>query len=70
MLCDRDLVKDVLIKDFSYFESNDFRVNEKHDVLFAVSPFYTDGAAWKRHRNLFQSMFTSSKVIYLAQYGK
>lgn len=62
LLRDKELIKDVLIKDFTSFEANDFFVNEKYDSLLAVNPFFASGSTWKRYRNLMQPLFSSAKV--------
>lgn len=62
LLIDRDLIKDVLIKNFSSFEANEFVINEKHDALLTANPFFIKGAAWKRQRSLMQPLFSLSKV--------
>jgi len=65
LLRDKELIKDVLIKDFSSFEANDFNVNEKYDALLAVNPFFAVGPVWKRYRNLIQPLFSPSKIKIL-----
>lgn len=65
LLRDPDLVKDVLIKDFSSFEENDFPINKDRDKLLATNPFFTTGAAWKRNRALMLPPFAPNKVVFI-----
>lgn len=48
MVRDLDLIKNILIKDFSSFQDNDMDVT--HDELFAKNPFILKGNAWKAAR--------------------
>lgn len=59
---DPQLILDILIKDYAYFNKNDFHVNEKLDPLLTKNPFFTIGESWKRGRSVLLQMFTISKV--------
>lgn len=48
MVRDLDLVKDMLIKDFSSFHANDMDFN--NDEILAKNPFMLSGEEWKASR--------------------
>lgn len=60
---DPDLVKDILIKDFSHFQANDVEVSDK-DVAINKHPFVLSGEAWKVARTQLLQCFTSAKVNF------
>lgn len=59
---DPELIKNILIKDYSHFSKNDFHIDEKLDPLLTKNPFFTTGESWKRGRSILLQMFTISKV--------
>ncbi|XP_059617375.1 cytochrome P450 6j1-like [Phlebotomus argentipes] len=59
---DLDLVKDVIVGDFSSFHDNDFTVNPKLDPLLSINPFFASGEDWKNLRAQISPIFTFSKV--------
>ncbi|GAB0095646.1 Cytochrome P450 [Sergentomyia squamirostris] len=63
MLRDMELVKDVLIKDFTSFLSNDVATNYDSNDLLSGNPFLqTDQQKWKLSRAIMSPMFTSNKM--------
>lgn len=63
MVRDLDLIKNILIKDFSSFQDNDMDVT--HDELFAKNPFILKGNAWKAARACLSPLFTLNKCKQL-----
>lgn len=47
ILCDPDLIKDILITNFNHFRNNEFQVSKKHDPLSAISPFFSKDEEWQ-----------------------
>lgn len=62
MIRDPQLIKNVLIKDFKYFQNNDFHVDQEVDKIFGRNPFALAGAEWKAKRAQLTVCFTSGKV--------
>lgn len=62
VVCDADLVKDILSKDFDCFEANDATVSKKYDPLMAANPFFLMRDEWKEARKTIVPAFTISKV--------
>ncbi|GLV31944.1 Cytochrome P450 6a19 [Carabus blaptoides fortunei] len=62
VLRDLDLIKSVLVKEFSSFHDNDLEIDAKVDPLFANNPFVLRGQKWKEVRNLVTTGITNSKV--------
>lgn len=62
LLCDADLIKDVLCKDFMYFKRNDVNVSKKYDPLLSRNPSVNFGKVWKESRKTILPAFTSNKV--------
>lgn len=67
MLRDSELIKNVLIRDFNYFEKVNMHMVEKYDPLLAINPFFNIGEKWKRGRNILVSIFSTAKVRWLGQ---
>lgn len=63
MVRDLDLIKNILIKDFASFESND--VDVTHDELFTSNPFFLMGTDWKVARATLSPLFTLSRCKQL-----
>lgn len=61
---DPDLIKDIIIKDHSSFQKNDFHIDEKNDPLLSTNPFFSQGDPWKRGRVTLIPLFTASKVRF------
>lgn len=64
LVLDLEFVKQVLIKDFNYFQDRGVYYNEKDDPLSAHL-IALDGHKWKTMRTAFTSTLTSSKMKYL-----
>ncbi|XP_059617655.1 uncharacterized protein LOC132262400 [Phlebotomus argentipes] len=59
---DLDVVKDVIVGDFSSFHDNDFALDPKLDPLSVINPFFAAGESWKELRAQVSPIFTFSKV--------
>uniref|UniRef100_A0A182LTA8 Cytochrome P450 n=1 Tax=Anopheles culicifacies TaxID=139723 RepID=A0A182LTA8_9DIPT len=59
---DLELVREVLTSSFSYFNQNDFQIDEKIDPLLAYNPFVQAGERWKERRNQMTSVFTMNRI--------
>lgn len=59
MVRDLDLIKDILIKDYTSFEVND--VDGTHDELFKKNPFFLRGSEWKAARATLSPLFTLNR---------
>lgn len=62
VLRDADLIKDVLMKDFSSFQNNDFILSERFDPLLATNPFFSTDEVWKMSRKTILPAFSPNKV--------
>ncbi|GAB0097768.1 Cytochrome P450 [Sergentomyia squamirostris] len=63
MVRDVELVKNVLIKDFTSFLSNDVTTNDDPNDLLSGNPFIqTDEQKWKLSRAIMSPMFTTNKM--------
>ncbi|XP_067006558.2 cytochrome P450 6k1 [Anabrus simplex] len=62
LLRDPEIIKSVLVRDFSSFHDNSFVVNEKLDPLAAKNPFFLKGDKWKAVRSLLTPAFTAAKI--------
>ncbi|KAK9308048.1 hypothetical protein QLX08_001781 [Tetragonisca angustula] len=61
VLCDLDLIKDVLIKNFSTFDDRGFSIPEKTDPL-GSNLFNVDATRWRPLRTRLSPVFTSGKL--------
>ncbi|XP_076478613.1 putative cytochrome P450 6a13 [Bombus vancouverensis nearcticus] len=61
ILCDLDLIKDVLIKDFSTFDNRGLNVLERTDAL-ATNLFNVEARRWRPLRTKLSPVFTSGKL--------
>ncbi|XP_069687375.1 cytochrome P450 9e2-like [Periplaneta americana] len=62
LLRDPELIKTVMIKDFSNFQDNDIHVNVETDPLLGRNPFLLPGEIWKDQRARLTPGFTSVKL--------
>lgn len=62
LLRDPELVKTVIVKEFSSFQDNDFHSNVDVDPLFGRNPFVLRGDLWKEVRSKLTPGFTSGKL--------
>lgn len=60
LIRDPELVKDILIKDFSSFHKNSVHIQEND--MFSKNPFAMFGDSWKTTRSLQIQCFTPAKV--------
>lgn len=61
MVRDPQLIKTILISDFSSFHDNDFYIDEKVDPITAKNPFFARGSKWKTIRGQIIPSFTTAK---------
>ncbi|XP_065352450.1 cytochrome P450 9e2-like [Cloeon dipterum] len=59
---DPELIKHVLVKDFSSFHDNDVHINEKVDPMLAYNIFSIHGPKWKFLRQRLAPAFTTGKI--------
>lgn len=65
LIRDPEIIKDVLIKDFHYFEKNDAHIDEEVDPIGSKNPFLQYGERWKISRSQMSYCFSSGKVSLL-----
>lgn len=63
VLLDPELIKMVLVSEFSKFHENVFKVDEKVDPLLAENPFFNTGEKWKSQRNRLSYALMSGKRL-------
>lgn len=64
MPVDLDLIKDILIKDFDYFEDRDFYTNEEDDPL-SNNLLTQEGKVWKAMRKKLNPTFTPVQLKWM-----
>lgn len=57
-----ELIKQVLVKDFSYFADRNILINERDDPYASKMLFFMKNPEWKQTRNGLSPVFTSGKV--------
>ncbi|XP_068081311.1 cytochrome P450 6k1 [Anabrus simplex] len=62
LLRDPEVIKAVMVKEFSSFHDNSFIVDETLDPLAARNPFFQKGEKWKAVRSLLTPAFTIGKI--------
>ncbi|KAF5289833.1 hypothetical protein FQR65_LT11719 [Abscondita terminalis] len=62
LIRDPELIKNVLITDFSYFHDNDAEVDKENDYLMSKNPFLSKGTDWKINRGQLAPSLTSNKI--------
>ncbi|XP_071448007.1 cytochrome P450 9e2-like [Hetaerina americana] len=62
ILRDPELIKEVLVKDFSSFHDNDFDVTLSMDPMMGRNLFFMSGNAWRRMRTTLTPAFSPGRV--------
>ncbi|XP_046385903.1 cytochrome P450 6k1-like [Ischnura elegans] len=62
MLRDPELIKEVMVKEFSNFHDNDFDVTLSMDPMMGRNLFFMSGERWKRMRTTLTPAFTAGKM--------
>lgn len=57
-----DMLKEVMIRSFQYFQDNVIWVDNKRDDLAKCNPFIAKGENWRNMRNEILPIFTPNKV--------
>nr|QYA71974.1 cytochrome P450 [Anoplophora glabripennis] len=65
---DPEIIKNVLVKDFSHFVNNDIYVDKKLDPLLGMNPFVLNDDEWKKTRQLLSPGFAPAKIKTLFPY--
>lgn len=66
LIRDPELIKEVVLKNFSNFYDNSITFHEG-DPLIGRNPFVLKGQKWKTFRNQLTPLFTSAKVALFRQ---
>jgi len=61
LICDRELIKNILVKDFNYFANRNASADTK-DRLGYANLFFVHNPAWKTLRTKLSPFFTSGKL--------
>ncbi|XP_077299001.1 uncharacterized protein LOC143920158 [Arctopsyche grandis] len=59
---DPELIKDILIKDYASFSSNDFQVDPEIDPIWGANIFSQVGDTWKKNRSAWSAALTATKI--------
>ncbi|XP_059484972.1 cytochrome P450 9e2-like [Neocloeon triangulifer] len=59
---DPELIKEILVKDFSHFYNHGFKIHEEADPMQAKSLFNLNDHKWKEMRSKLSPTFTSGKI--------
>ncbi|XP_046385902.1 cytochrome P450 6k1-like [Ischnura elegans] len=62
MLRDPELIKEVMVKEFSSFHDNDFDVTLSMDPMMGRNLFFMSGERWKRMRTTLTPAFSAGKM--------
>ncbi|KAG8285714.1 heme binding [Homalodisca vitripennis] len=62
MIQDLDLIKDVLIREFSSFHDNSFHLDEKLNPYVKKNLFMEKGQSWKTSRQLVAPVFSNARI--------
>jgi cytochrome P450 family 6 len=62
LICDLELVKNILVKDFQYFMDLTFSFEDTFDPVAAKSLFALKGQLWRHLRTNLTPVFTSRKM--------
>lgn len=67
LLLDPEIIKDVLIKYFKYFQGTEFfgKIDHNSDSLFGNHPFFLAGDEWRNKRAQISPAFTNTRVSSL-----
>nr|QZM07450.1 cytochrome P450 monooxygenase CYP347AE1 [Lasioderma serricorne] len=67
LIRDPELIREILLKDFTSFEDNGTQVSEKSDPLLCRNPFFLRGQEWKDTRTQLVPSFTTTRVKEVVQ---
>jgi cytochrome P450 len=64
LVTDGEMMKDIFVKNFRNFSTNDFTdfIDPKVDPLVSLNPFFLKGEEWKEKRNEITPAFTVNRV--------
>lgn len=65
-----EMIKNIMVKDFKYFQNNDIDIDKKTEKIFGRNPFVLKGQEWKNTRAQLTSCFTSGKVYCINCFEK
>lgn len=64
-LCDPELIKDVLVKNFDHFTDHQSFIDENTDPIFGRNIVSLKGERWREMRNTLSPSFTASKMKFM-----